>query len=327
MRLHALALATAMAAWGTPTVVQTMISAKSGTVNYIEGTALIDGKPIEVKGSQFPQMKNNSVLSTTDEGRTEVLLADGIFLRLGESSAVRMLSNSLVDTRLELVSGSALIEWADQDKHDPLTVMVNGAQVTLLKRGLYRLDAGPAVLKVYDGEARVTRDGQTVEVKKAKLLALEGVAVPEKFDSKTGDALFRWARRRAEYLSYANINAAKTAASSGMFAGSGWVYNPWFGMFTWLPGAGMYNSYWGYSYWSPYTVYQVYVPRYNLAGRTWNSGHQQTYSGYGSMSATSASAASTTISHQPSGGSAAPSSPASRPVSIGPSSPGAGRGR
>jgi hypothetical protein len=333
MRLHALALATAMAAWAAPTVVQTMISAKSGTVNYIEGTALIDEKPIEVKYSQFPQLNNNSVLRTTDEGRVEVLLADGIFLRLGEGSAVRMLSNRLSETRLELLSGSALIEWADQDKHEPLTFVVKDAQVTLLKRGVYRLDAAsPAGIRVYDGEARVTRDGQSAEVKRAKMLALEGVAVPEKFDNKTGDALFRWARRRAEYLSYANINAAKNAASSGMFAGSGWVYNPWFGMFTWMPGAGFYNSFWGYRYFSPYTVYQVYYPQTytgtNSGGSTSNRHPVYSSAGYSGVAPTSAGTSGTAARVSSSASSSpTPSAPSAPAPSIGPGHAGGVRGR
>lgn len=270
MRLHALVVLTAMAGWATPSVVQTMISAKSGTINYIEGTVLIDQKPIEVKFAQFPQLNNKSLLQTTEEGRAEVLLADGIFLRLGENGAVRMLSNSLIDTRLELVSGSAVVEWADEDKHEPVTFTIKGSTVSLLKRGVYRLDSNPGLVQVYDGEARVDRDGQTVILKKARQLALEGVAIPEKFDNKTSDLLMRWARQRAGALSYANVVAAKDASRWGLTGGgtSGWVYNPWYGVFTYMPMSGIYNSFWGYSFFSPYSVWNYYY----YPGRTYGGG-------------------------------------------------------
>jgi hypothetical protein len=325
MRLHALALVTAMAAWATPTLVQTMISAKSGTINYIEGSVSIDQKPVEVKFAQFPQLKNKSLLETT-EGRAEILLGDGIFLRIGENSAVRMLSNSLIDTRLELVSGSVVVEWADQEKHDPLTFLCQGATVSLLKRGVYRLDSEPGLVRVYDGEARVVRDDQTVILKKAKQLALQGVAVPQTFDNKTSDGLMRWARRRAEYLSYANVTAAKDAARWGLLGGSsGWVFNPWYGMFTYLPMSGIYNSFWGYSFFSPYSVWNRYY--YPTTGGGGGVHHNPTpvYSSVGQtgMTATSSGTSGTArVSSPPS----AASSAASSPVSQGSGHAGSGRG-
>ncbi len=257
MKWLALTLFGTVAAWGSSPRVEAVVSARSGTINYIEGDVRIDDKPVEVKFAQFPFLKDNSVLRTTDEGRVEMLLGDGIFLRLAEGSAVRMVSSSLVDTRLELLAGSALIEWADVESHVPVIFTVGNSQVRLLKRGLYRLDTSPARVEVYAGEASVTRDGQMVAVKKARMLKLEAGAAPEKFDNKTGDSLFRWARRRAEYLAYANVNAAKNAARFGYRGGvgQGWVFDPVFGLITYMPGSGIYNSFWGYQYWSPYAIW------------------------------------------------------------------------
>src|SRR4051812_25231015 len=88
---------------------QQVISARSGLIHYVEGAVQLDGQPVEVKIASFKEMKDNSELTTTD-GRAEILLSPGAFLRLGENSAVRMVSGKLTDSRLEFLSGEAVIE-------------------------------------------------------------------------------------------------------------------------------------------------------------------------------------------------------------------------
>src|SRR5579863_377171 len=97
-------LAGASCAWG-----QSAISAHSGMVHYVEGKVLLDGQPVDPKFGEFPEVKNNQVLETA-EGRAEVLLTPGVFLRIAENSSFKMLSNKLSDTALEMLSGSSLIE-------------------------------------------------------------------------------------------------------------------------------------------------------------------------------------------------------------------------
>ncbi len=247
---------------------QQVISIKAGLVNYVEGKVLLDSKPVELKFGNFPSVRNGSELQS-QEGRAEVLLGPGVFLRMGEASSFRMVSDRITDTRLELLSGSMIVECGDMDKDAPVTILHKDASVTLVKNGVYRLDADPARLMVYDGEARVAQGGQTQNVKKSKMLTLDGVAVAEKFDNKTGDALFRWAYRRSESLSVANLSAARSVARYGSsYSSNGWIYNPYFGMYTYLPYNGVYNSFWGYSYWSPRQVNEAYysVPRHYAGG-------------------------------------------------------------
>jgi hypothetical protein len=100
------------------------------------------------------------------------------------------------------------------------------------------------------------------------MLPLNGVSVSEKFDNKTGDALFRWARHRAEDLAVVNVSAARSAARWGnSFGSNGWVFNPYFGMFTYVPYNGIYNNFWGYQFWSPGQVYSAYyMPRPYYSG-------------------------------------------------------------
>ncbi len=237
---------------------QSAISAKAGMVNYVEGKVLLDGKPVETKFGVFPQMANDSQLRTED-GRAEVLLSPGAFIRIAEDSGVRMVSDRLTDTRLELLGGSAVVECGELGKGETLTVTYKDATATVLRNGLYRFDSEPAQLKVYDGEASVARGGETVTVKRGHMLGLEGVAVAQKFDEKTGDSLTNWARRRSEYVATANISAARQAGRYGSWGTGGWAWSSAFGMYTYVPMYGSFYNYWGYRFWSPYDAY-YFVP-------------------------------------------------------------------
>ena len=91
------------------------------------------------------------------------------------------------------------------------------------------------------------------------MMAFAGEMAATKFDTKDGDALYRWAKRRAEYFAVANVSAARSVRESGSsFASSGWVYNPYYSMFTYVPLSGMFYSPFGYAFWSPFTVYRAY---------------------------------------------------------------------
>jgi hypothetical protein len=239
---------------------QNAISAKAGMVNYVEGTVSLDGQPVKVKIDNFPSIRNGSELRT-QEGRAEVLLGPGVFMRLGENSGVRMVSNDIMNSRLEFLGGSVIVESAELEKNESVGFTYKGSSIDLLKKGVYRFDGEPAQVSVYDGEARVMNDGQAQVVKRAHLLHLDGVAVAEKFDEKAGgDSTFRWARRRAEYLAVANVSAARSAEQYGFWGSNNWIWNPFFGTFTYLPMGGMYDSFWGYRFWSPQSVYMMYMP-------------------------------------------------------------------
>lgn len=304
---------------------QSMISAKSGLIHYVEGRVLLDGQGVEQKFGNFPQMKENAQLRT-EEGRAEVLLTPGVFLRLRENSAFRMVSNQLTDTRLEALSGSLLLECAELLKDNAVTLLYTDASISLRKDGLYRLDTEPPQLRVYDGEALVEQGGQSLVLKKGKLLAFNGLFVAERFDPKAGDALFRWAKRRAEYVAMANVSAAKSIRDSGsMWQSSAWRWNPYFGMFTYIPWRGAYNSFWGYRYWSPRTVYVVYAPPMQASGGGWDAGRSYNSSlGYSTAPHTSAGTSGTLASSASAPTTSSSSSSASIPRESGSAG---GRGR
>jgi hypothetical protein len=252
---------------------QFVISAHSGVVQYVEGRAYLDGQPVELKFGHFPDIKQNQEFRT-EQGRAEILLTPGVFLRLGENSAIRMLSNGLTDTRVEVLQGSAIAECDQIPKDNSITLVYKDDSIALTKHGLYRVDTQPARLQVFDGEAVVANESGRVELKSGKETALCSTLVAQKFDKDSTDELYRWANRRASYVAQANVASATAASNSGYgygggglgygygFSGGllgGWDWNPVFGLFTWVPVDGIGYSPFGYPFWSPYTVYQAPV--------------------------------------------------------------------
>ena len=213
---------------------QSVISAHSGVIHYTEGKVLVNDKVYEPKSAEFGDLKENSILKT-EEGRAEVLLTPGVFLRLGENSSVRMISNHLSDTRLEVLSGETVVECTELLKDNQVTMVYKDATIALTKHGLYRFDVPPGRLRVYDGEAIVINPSGQLTAKKGHEVVLNGALMASKFDTKTGDELMRWASRRSGYISMANVASARSAGTYSSSYYGGWTFNPWFGMYTFIP--------------------------------------------------------------------------------------------
>ena len=111
---------------------QDVVSTSPGMIHYVEGCVLLDGQPVQPKFAEFPDVKIDHTL-TTEDGRAEVLLTPGAFLRLKENSAVRMISNRLSDTVVEVLAGSALFEVDDFYKDNAVTIQFHGAAIALGK--------------------------------------------------------------------------------------------------------------------------------------------------------------------------------------------------
>jgi hypothetical protein len=249
-----------------------VISAHSGVIHLAEGQVSVDGKDVVQKFGEFGDVKVGQTLATQD-GRAEVLLTPGVFLRVTENTSFRMVQNKLSDTKIEIVSGTAMVQVSELLEDNAITLTFHDTSIALQKKGLYRVDADRALLRVYEGEAQVSSAGKNATAKKGREVQLDQELVAKGFDAKDTDAFYRWNERRDEYISEANIYAAKSARDSGagyngsayssygygMGLGS-WAYNPWFGMFTYMPFSGMFYSPFGYGYYSPGLVGYLYMP-------------------------------------------------------------------
>jgi len=266
---------------------QPIISAKSGVIAGVEGKVFLDDQVIEQSVTHFPDMKENSVLRT-EEGRAEILLPPGFVLRLGENGSMKMLTNRLIDTRLELQAGSAVLEVDAVTPDTNVTLAVKDGMVTISKAGVYRFDSEPARVKVFHGIANVQVGDQSFIVSTGKVLGLVGGAANvEKFDMEDTDALDHWSRRRGEEMAVANVSAAKYVNDNyGPLTTSAWGYNPYFGLYTFIPMTGqMCNSFYGYCYWSPPVAYRMFYsqPFYNYGGGSYGGGSKGTYNNAGTI--------------------------------------------
>jgi hypothetical protein len=239
---------------------QPIISAKSGVIAGVEGKVLINNEEVQQSATHFPEVKEGAVLRT-EYGRVELMLPPGFMLRMGENGALKMLSNRLIDTRVELQAGSAVVE-VDQTKPDyNVTIAVKDGVVTLSKVGVFRFDSDPARIKVFHGMATVEIGGQSVMVATGKMLTLAGgSATAEKFDVQQTDALDNWSQRRAESMAMANLSGAKYSNDSySTPSGNSWIFNPYYGVYTYMPMMGtMCNPFYGLCYYSPLTAYQAF---------------------------------------------------------------------
>src|ERR1700686_2888414 len=145
------------------TFAQSIVSTHSGVVYFFEGSVFIEDQPLEQKFGKFPDIGEGHELRT-EHGRAEMLLTPGVFLRMNESSAIRMLSIKLSDTRVELLDGSASVEANEAAPSASVTFIHKNWQVKIPQTGVYRIDSHPAQLRVYRGEAEVFTAGETETV-------------------------------------------------------------------------------------------------------------------------------------------------------------------
>jgi hypothetical protein len=192
-----------------PALAQLVISTRSGIVHFFEGAVYLGDQPLESHPGKFPNVPRGAELRT-GEGRAEVLLTPGVFLRVGERSAIRMVENELSHTRVELLAGSAIVDSAEPSSGTSVTLIYKNWSVRFLGQGVYRIDSDPPRLWVLQGEAEVSADthegaltvGQGMEVPFAPVL------VPNRSIDQPRDALSTWAEGRQQSISADNAVAA-----------------------------------------------------------------------------------------------------------------------
>ena len=228
-----------------------------GTLNYLEGQASINGK--QVTATTGTEVAAPGQVLDTQNGKVEMLLTPGVFLRLGEQSEARMVSAGLADTEVELNKGQATIEADYWTKDNRLIVDEAGARTEILKKGLYALNSQPPYLQVLDGKAKFTLNDQSVDVGKDRQPVVEasGKLKTEAFDKKAvhEDSLLRWSRLRSGYEAQANFDAARTVIVNNGWYGPGWYWGPGFGYWSFLPADGILYSPFGWGFYSPFYVY------------------------------------------------------------------------
>ncbi|MCS6806784.1 MAG: FecR domain-containing protein [Acidobacteriota bacterium] len=241
------------------TSAQYVVSARGGLVNYTTGpvTYRTAADPDWKRVPTHLQLDEGDRLKTQNEGKAEILLMPGSFLRLANNAELAMLNTDLTSVTVELVSGSAILEIGDLPNKGTITVQTPITTVRLKKEGLYRIDivSDAMTLTVREGEAHFLRaDGVLEKVKKNRRALIIGKEYElAKFDPNQVDDFDLWSADRAELLVAANQSLVQRMGvwSWPRLGWNSWIFDPFFGCYTFLP--------WGYSFWSPYG-YGYFLP-------------------------------------------------------------------
>ena len=228
---------------------QYMISAKAGLVNYVDGQANVH---------LHEQVAEGRLIETQGQGHVELLLTPGSFLRMGSNSKVILDSVELNKVVVRMVEGTTLVEVAEIQKDAPIAVNTSNLHSVIVSRGIYRFsEETESVASVVDGKLRLPE--AHITVKKGHQVTSAGAGYMAASFAVPNDDLDRWSQNRSSALANANA-VAYNERSGGMVTSlayypywnfyssrSSWLYSPFLGGFTFIPG-GSYRSYYGYSF-------------------------------------------------------------------------------
>lgn len=249
-----------------------VISAKAGGVNFVEGSVGIVRKA--GKSGQLLQRDEIAIgdrVSTGQDGKAEILLNPGSYLRIGPNTAFEFRTTSLDDLQIRLDSGSAILEVFAANEFK-VTVFSPKAKYTMLQSGVYRIDV-PAnhmsTIEVWEGLAQIG-DSTANVIKKGRTASVSnGNATVAKFDRGERDAFETWSRERGKLLAknasrLKNRDMRTALMRSALTGGWGmynsfglWIYDASLRAFCFLPFGRWWSSPYGYGYGNSYWWYQI----------------------------------------------------------------------
>ena len=281
-----------------------VISAKAGGINAITGQASVHSKG-ETDWQQLSitdDLEAGDRVRTASDGRVEILLNPGSYLRVGGNSEVELSDNTLANLEVRLLRGTAIVEATGADGLElNINISTPHAKLAIVRQGLYRLNVVPEdATELIVRKGRVILSDSHTKVKGGNKVVFSAtnvsVAKLTKEEKKTED-IDVWSKERAQTLAKANshitgrmINSAFASyANWDPFSRTSglWFFNSRMGCYTFLP----FFYGWGSPYGSSYStsVYSPWAVSYP-SGYRWPTSSGSTSSG--------------TI---PSGGAAAPS--------------------
>lgn len=245
-----------------------LISAKAGGVNFVAGNATVVRKGMNRQQTLTAQdnLESGDVVTTGMDGRVEVLLNPGAYLRVAENSEFALADTSLESLRIRLLSGSAIIEAVGGDGTEVrLNLETPQTSAVIVKHGIYRvnvLPTGQTEILVLKGRVLA---GATAELVKdgKKIVISRGHMEIAKLDKKNRDSFDLWSRDRAEYLASLNRTIPSYAINSSFDSfGADWLFGfrrpagIWFrtgNCYVFVPTYyGIWSSPYGYNYPSGY---------------------------------------------------------------------------
>jgi hypothetical protein len=242
-----------------------VISARAGGINAITGQARVHGKgdPDWQQLMITDDLRAGDRVRTDYDGRVEILLNPGSYLRLGGNSEVEMSNNSLDNLEVRLMQGTAIVEATGVDGVElNINISTPHTKLAIVRHGLYRLSVVPGnTTELVVRKGRVILSDSQTKVKGGNKVVFSqtntSVAKMTKEDEKLEEQIDAWSKERAETLAKANRRTTNRMLASAFAMnrdpfgdwrharGFGlWFYNSHSGCYTFLP--------WFYGWRSPY---------------------------------------------------------------------------
>jgi hypothetical protein len=264
-----------------PTRDRMVISARAGGVNAVTGGATVrthgntEWELLTVK----EDLETGDSVKTGFDGRVEMLLNPGSYLRLGANSEFELTNNSLDNLEIRLIRGTAIVEATGADDSQlQINISTPHTKLAIVRRGLYRLNVVPGDnTELIVRKGRVMLDRSQTKITGGNKVVFSSdtflVAKLQKAEKNAVDSLDAWSKERSEVVAQANRKIRQremTALMAGMrdrwfnsFSASSagfWYFNPRFGCYTFVP----YFGGWGSPYGSSYS--SAFYPGYYCGG-------------------------------------------------------------
>jgi FecR protein len=260
------------------------ISAKAGGVNFVSGdVAARRAGAREWRGvSVKDDLRSGDAARTGSDGRVEVLLNPGSYLRAGGATEFELEDASLDSLRLRVSRGSVLVEATGYDSLGlNVRIATPRARVEIVRAGVYRVDVteqGETIVEVQKGRALVGEGAAALLVKGGKeARAGAGGVEVSKLEKRQRDALDLWGRERGKELAKVNNTLANRQTNTLLasyndvldafradFPGSFgfWMWSAQRNCYTFLPFYTGWRSPYGFGYGSSF----LYPDYYNCPG-------------------------------------------------------------
>ena len=301
-----------------------VISAKAGGINAITGQASVHGRG-ETDWQQLlitDDLDAGDRVRTAYDGRVEILLNPGSYLRLGGDSEVELSNNSLENLEVRLLRGTAIVEATGLDDLDlNINISTPHTKLAIVRQGLYRLNVVPEnATELIVRKGRVILSDSHTKVKGGNKVVFNAtnVSVASKLtkeEKKLTDAeeVDVWSKDRAKTLAKANsrINDRMFNSAFASFRDLDpfsidpfsrrlgvWFYNSNSRCYTFLP---FFNGF-GSPYGSSYNTSIYYPPAYSNPRYPNSNGSQPQTGSNGGHSYPSGNSGSGGGNSYPSGG-------------------------
>ena len=275
-----------------------VISAKAGGINAITGQATVHsrGNGDWQQLSITDDLNAGDRVRTADDGRIEILLNPGSYLRVGGNSEVELMDNTLENLEVRLLRGTAIVEATGADGLElNIGISTPHTKLAIVRQGLYRVSVVPGdATELIVRKGRVILSDSHTKVKGGNKVIFSATNVSvakltkEEKKLKDKEEVDVWSKERAETLAKANRRISERMLNSAFasFRDSDpfsrgrlgfWFFNTHSRCYTFLP---FYYG-WRSPYGNSYSNSVYYNPTYTYNPRP-GSGTGTTGGGYSS---------------------------------------------